>query len=103
MLETCPLLKLRRPSRLALVCVVLAGLAVALCTIWYPTSRITPDNSARIELGMTVAEVEAILGPPDASPEEDEEILFWTGQNGYYVGVMFNTEGKACLKRGGHA
>jgi hypothetical protein len=50
--------------------VALAGLAVVIAAgvvvVWQrPLSRITRENCDRIRLGMTRAEVEAILGPPD--------------------------------------
>jgi hypothetical protein len=51
--------------------VVLSGLAVvgaAGAIVLWPAgtlqSKITPENCARIQVGMTRAEVEAILGPP---------------------------------------
>jgi hypothetical protein len=47
--------------------VALAGLAVAVASglvVLWPSSRTTQDNSDRIKIGMTRAEVQAILGPP---------------------------------------
>jgi hypothetical protein len=48
--------------------VVLAGLAVVaagVVVLWPRPDRITRENCDRIRPGMTRAEVEAILGPPD--------------------------------------
>ena len=47
--------------------VALAGLAVVVAAgavVLWPRSRITQDDSDRIKIGMTRAEVQAILGPP---------------------------------------
>ena len=51
--------------------VALVLLGVAIWVLWPRSSAITRENAARIELGMTVAEVEAILDvaaqlPPEA-------------------------------------
>ncbi len=43
---------------------VAAALAVAAWTVWPTATAITADNAARIKQGMTLAEVEAILGGP---------------------------------------
>ncbi len=48
---------------------VLAGLAVLLLAVggfvlWPQSDRITRENYDRIKIGMTIAEAEAILGPP---------------------------------------
>jgi hypothetical protein len=55
---------MRRRTLLA----ALAGLAVVVAAgawlLWPRQDRITPENLDRIELGMTRAEVEAILGGP---------------------------------------
>jgi hypothetical protein len=49
--------------------VVLVGLAVAVTAgvvvVWPPPSRITRENFDRIVRGMSRAEVEAVLGPPE--------------------------------------
>jgi hypothetical protein len=43
---------------------VAGGLAVTAWAMWPPATAITADNAASIKLGMTLAEVEAILGGP---------------------------------------
>jgi hypothetical protein len=45
---------------------LLATLACAAVAVWlpWPWTAITRENAARIEMGMTLAEVEAILGGP---------------------------------------
>src|SRR5262245_5172511 len=65
MLEIMP--PRRRKVLVALVAVVVAGLAYAgwLWLAWRPSHRlINRENFKRIEQGMTRKEVEAILGPP---------------------------------------
>jgi hypothetical protein len=58
--------------------VVLAGLAVVgaagTVVLWPRTDRITSGNYKRLRRGMTVAEVEAILGPPEA----EDAIAGWS-------------------------
>jgi hypothetical protein len=50
--------------RLLLLCLpVLAGLAVGAWLLWL-RSAITRENAAKVQVGMTLAEVEAILGGP---------------------------------------
>jgi hypothetical protein len=55
----------RRTRRLVLLTLP-AGPAVALVAAWllWPRTAITRENAARIQLGMTLAEVEEILGGP---------------------------------------
>src|SRR4051812_9676536 len=45
------------------VAAVAVGLAVGVWVLW-PHTEITPENAAKIRKGMTLAEVEAILGGP---------------------------------------
>jgi hypothetical protein len=60
-------------TRRLLLFAVPAGLAVALIAAWllWPRTAITRENAEKIQVGMTLAEVEAILGGPardDQSP-----------------------------------
>jgi hypothetical protein len=41
----------------------LAALAIVICMLW-PRTSITRENASKIQVGMTLAEVEAILGGP---------------------------------------
>jgi hypothetical protein len=70
----------RWPVLLALL-VGLSELAVGLLFLPYPGSRVTRENCQRIKLGMTEAEVRAILGKPwDDSlldPEDPPSDLVW--------------------------
>jgi hypothetical protein len=43
---------------------VVAGVAVTVWALWPAATAITSDNGARITNGMTLAEVEALLGGP---------------------------------------
>jgi hypothetical protein len=62
-----------RTRRLLLIAVpaFLAALGVGLWLLW-PRTAITPENAAKIQPGMALAEVEAILGGParDEGPEQ---------------------------------
>src|SRR5436305_330604 len=53
-------------TRRRLLLLSLAAIAVVLMVAWllWPRTGITRENARRIELGMTLAEVEAILGGP---------------------------------------
>jgi hypothetical protein len=55
-----------RPTRRRLLFSLPAGLAVALVTAWlfWPRTAITEENAAKVQVGMTLAEVEAVLGGP---------------------------------------
>jgi hypothetical protein len=67
--------------------VALAGLAVvvaagAVVVLWPREDRITQENCDRIHEGMTLTEVEAILGPPGDyrnGPTDPEPQPFWAG------------------------
>ena len=78
--------------------VVLAGLAVVaagVVVLWPRPDRITRENCDRIRPGMTRAEVEAILGPPDdyrtgrgESDFGDDNASRWVGDpTGFRVGI----------------
>ncbi len=43
---------------------IVAAMAVAMWAVWPRPSAITEENAAKIQQGMTLAEVEAILGGP---------------------------------------
>jgi hypothetical protein len=100
--------------------VVLAGMAVVgaagAVALWSRADRITRENFARLNTGMSRAEVEAILGPPGdytTSPPGDmgEEIvrdtetgerdapgvdgLLWIADAGI-IEVTFDRAGQAC-------
>jgi hypothetical protein len=48
-----------------------AFLAAAACLLFFsPRSKVTPANLERIELGMTLGEVESLLGGPAQSQEQ---------------------------------
>jgi hypothetical protein len=79
-------------SRRRLLVLAVAGAAVALAVgawwVW-PRSAITPENAARIQPGMTVEELEAILGCPpgnyatgpleiDQPFQEPKQVPRWT-------------------------
>jgi hypothetical protein len=56
----------RRTCRLLPLALAAAVLAVGLIAwlVWPPPSAITRENAAKIRVGMTLAEVEALLGGP---------------------------------------
>jgi hypothetical protein len=58
---------------LAVVLVVLGGLAVGLLLLPHAGSRVTRENCERIEEGLTEAEVRAILGKPWEDSLSDPE------------------------------
>src|SRR3954447_6314508 len=55
----------------------LAALAVVarVAMLWPRVDGLTPENVGRIQFGMSPAEVEAILGPPNSSFLEIRELL----------------------------
>ena len=53
----------RRRVLLGSVAVVVVGLAIGVWMLW-PRTAITEENAAKLQPGMTLAEVEAILGGP---------------------------------------
>ena len=53
----------RRVLLLGSAAVVVVGLAIGVWTLW-PRTAITEENAAKLRPGMTLAEVEAILGGP---------------------------------------
>lgn len=85
----------------------LLALAIILCFGLAPRSRITMENAARIKVGMTRADVEAILGPP--RDESNQATIPWVGRlqegkdhtsahliwkaDGLYIEVGFNANG----------
>jgi hypothetical protein len=82
----------------------LALMALAVVVVVWPArtreARITPENCARIQMGMTRAEVEAILGPPrDYTSTANVEPIFtfvdevWA-VDGLALGVNFSPVGK---------
>jgi hypothetical protein len=55
----------RRTRRLLLLALTAATAAGLLAAWWlWPRTAITPENFERVQIGMTLAEVEAILGGP---------------------------------------
>jgi hypothetical protein len=60
--------------------VVLAGLAVVVAAgvavLWPRPARVTPENYLRIEAGMTLAEVAAILGAPPGDFEVQQTLPY---------------------------
>jgi hypothetical protein len=55
---------MRRWKLLAVLAVLPVPVAFGVSVLWPRPERITPENFDRIRKGMTLAEVEAILGPP---------------------------------------
>src|SRR4051794_40059365 len=81
-------MKRRSVRRLAWVGVALCLVALALgvtVRLLEPPPGVTEANVRRIRLGMTLAEVEAVLGqPPDSCEAETEEVwsATWSGEEG---------------------
>jgi hypothetical protein len=81
---------------------VLAGLAVLLLAVgtfalWPRPDRITRENFDRIKAGMSLEEIEAILGPPGdyttrATDFEDPEIVKLTSRKGRSIGPSWDTD-----------
>jgi outer membrane protein assembly factor BamE (lipoprotein component of BamABCDE complex) len=67
----------RRRALLFGLLVAVVVLGVSAWATWPRPSAITPENAARIEKGMTLAEVEGILGGParDETPEDERRHL----------------------------
>jgi SmpA / OmlA family len=66
------------PCRLLLIAIPVAAASIAVgAWLMWPRTVITPENAARIQPGMTVAEVEAILGGParDEIPEQRRPLM----------------------------
>jgi hypothetical protein len=98
----------RRKRYLVLVLVVVATMALCEIGLLLPP-RVTQVSAARVQPGMTMAEVEAILGTPIAyndavtaqyqpsrilhSPPDSLEIATWRGDG--YVSVRFDADGRA--------
>jgi hypothetical protein len=57
-------MRMRRPFVKLAVVLLLAGAGALLLTAHGPRPRLTAENYGRIRPGMTLAEVEAILGAP---------------------------------------
>jgi hypothetical protein len=57
-------MRMTRRRLLLLALPVALGCSAALLWVVWPHTAITPDNAAKIKRGMTLAEVEAILGGP---------------------------------------
>jgi hypothetical protein len=74
----------RRTRRLLLFALP-AGVAVAIVAAWLLLSRtaITPENAVKIQVGMTVAEVEAILGGPARDESTGPLVSDGPGDLGY--------------------
>jgi hypothetical protein len=54
------------------------------------TSSVTEENAGRIKGDMTLAEVEAILGPGTSLNAGDNTVRFgWQGQDGFFVTIRF--------------
>jgi hypothetical protein len=95
------------PVVLALAAVTLVGVGVF--ALWPEQNRITLENFDRIRKGMSMADVEGILGPPgdysngpvnyDGSamvyfvPAEGTSVVHWTGDAGFGR-VYFDSSGK---------
>ncbi len=71
---------------LSLVSVVVA-LAVGLWLLW-PRTAITRENAAKIKVGMTLAEVESILGGPDR--DEGTGTFIYTDESREWDGARGN-------------
>ncbi len=63
---------------------------------WADEDRVTRENYDRIVLGMTQAEVEDVLGPPDsADPPGDLVVLQWrAGPKWITVGLLYGSVAK---------
>lgn len=89
----------------------LLALAIILCYGLAPRSQITMKNAERIKIGMPLAEMEAILGPPRDETNHrgrdlyvgmnerrppSERYLLWKS-DGVYVGVWLDANGIVSL------
>ena len=65
---------MRRKLTILVVCFTLAGCGTAVWLLW-PQPVIDEESIAKVELGMTRAEVLALLGRPrNESPSSSEEV-----------------------------
>ena|SRR5579883_3473496 len=104
-----------RRRKLRWVLVGLTALLAVGASVWWQARivpGVTPENFNRVQLGMTVREVKALLGeptlqehidPPPAKPAghrapEASLRLFFPGEPSGGISVSFNSEGKAVLK-----
>jgi hypothetical protein len=79
---------------------MLVVLGVCVWALW-PQSAITRENAAKIQKGMTLAEVEAILGEPPRDDNDPDLPTFgslrrpscWLA-DGLLVSVVFDTTGR---------
>jgi hypothetical protein len=67
----------RRSRRLLIALPVAVVLTLALAWLLWPRMAITRDNAAKITVGMTLAEVEAILGGPARDETTGPVTLDW--------------------------
>jgi hypothetical protein len=65
---------MRKRTLLLVLASLAAVVAVTTLRLWPRQDRITPGNYERLRKGMTVAEVEGILGPPEA----EDAIAGWS-------------------------
>jgi hypothetical protein len=100
------------------VVLMLSALIVVVCAFWLAalcTPSFTPETFARLHNGMTLAEVETVLGPPgnyttqrpryelteaiikqlknSYREEADRDVEFWQ-YNDVYLEIVFDNEGK---------
>lgn len=83
----------------ALLFTACVGVALAVTAMLPPTPGVTKANLDRIEIGMTVDEVNAILGPPEWHGETNNPNLCicWVGNDGR-GSVYFDTSGRISSK-----
>jgi hypothetical protein len=71
--------------------VVVAALGVGVWLRWPRQTAITQENAARIEAGMSRAEVEAILGGPARFEASSDCVI--VNKQGFFNGVPFDSAG----------
>jgi hypothetical protein len=92
-----------RNRRLLVFGLLATGMGVGGWLLWPRPSAVTPENAAKIQLGMTRTQVEAILGGQadetlqQAETDDEATIEHWNGPTASML-VGFDAQGIVCYK-----